>query len=362
MATLREKAIAGLRRNAATKDAFDQLDPVPGISTGSLAVDILTGIGGFPRGRISEVFGWQYSGKTTLCVMACAALQAAGGKPVYIDNENGLDVAYAAKLGFDVQDDDRGLYVRPTTFEQTLAILEALVPTGESPLIIVDSIPAMIPEAELEGDIDKVVIGARARLLANTLPKLNKIIKDNGTALVFINQMRAKMVIGHVPPYMLRKEDTEQSSGGNALKFYSSLRIDMRITKQSAHKVKIRNLFTGKDEEVAVASTHEAKTIKNRCGVPYGKASFSIRFDEQASPPLYGIDNLATYVGVGVTLGIVDKTAGGVYRFAAGDAVLDVKGEDDFLLRLRETPAVASALVTRVEAEPQIATILARRG
>lgn len=361
MPTLREKAIAGLRKNAATKDAFEQADPVPGISTGCTAVDILTGIGGFPKGRISEVFGWEYSGKTTLCVTACAAMQVAGGKPVYIDAENGLDIAYANKLGFDTQDDERGLYLRPTTFEQTMSILEALVPTGESPLIIVDSIPAMIPEDTLKGDMVESQIGKQARLLATVLPKLNKIIKENGTALVFVNQMRAKMTIGHTPSYMIRKEDVEQSSGGNALKFYSSLRLDLRIAKRGDTKVKVKDLYTGKDVDVSVGNTHEAKSIKNRHGIPYQKATFQIRYDEHTSPPLFGIDNVATYVGVGVSLGIVDKASGGRFRFADGGESLEVQGEDDFLARLREEPAVYAALVARVEAEPMIATILARR-
>lgn len=360
MPTLREKAIAALRKGAKTKDAFEKADPVPSLSTGCTAIDILIGIGGFPVGRISEVFGWQYSGKTTLCVMAAAALQQRGGKPVYIDNENGLDTAYAAKLGFNTDDDDRGLYVRPTTFEQTMEIIHTMAETGDSPLIIVDSIPAMVPEDTLE--IGESQIGKQARLLADALPKLNKIIKDSGTALVFINQMRAKMVIGHRPSYMLRAEDVEQSSGGNALKFYSSLRLDMKITKQSAHKVKKQDLYTGKDIDIAVASTHQATTIKNRHGLPYQKATFSIRFDEQSVPALYGIDNLATYVGVGVSLGVVEKSAThSVYRFADGKDSLEVKGDEEFLAQLREQPALIDALVRAVETTPQIAAILARR-
>jgi len=356
MATSREKAIAALRKNAATKDAFEAADPVRSISSGSFAVDVLTGIGGFPLGRISEVFGWEYSGKTTLCVSACAAAQRAGLKPVYIDAENGLDTAYAAKLGFDVSDDDRGLYARPTTFEQTLQIVEAMAETGESPLIVVDSIPAMVPEAEM-AELDKTQIGARARLLATSLPKLKELIRVHNTALVFINQMRQKLVLGAVPSYMIRKEDTEQSSGGSALKFFSSLRIDMRIVKRGDTKASVTDLYTGKQIDIPTGNIHEAKTIKNRHGIPYQRATFAIRYDEQASPPLYGIDNIATLAGVGIAVGVVEKQGGGVYRFDA----LEVKGEEAFLARLRETPDLVASLEQQVSTVPAIAAALARR-
>ena len=352
----RDEAIKSLRKSHA--NAFDYKTTIESLSTGSLAVDIITGIGGFPVGRISEVFGWEYSGKTTLCLSACAAAQQAGYYPVYIDIERGVDPDLALRIGFDHTDPDKGLLVIPDTFEQTMAIVEKLVESGEVPLIVVDSIPAMTPKSVWEGTLnDTTPIGLTARLLSTTLPRLAKMVESQCVALVLVNQMRKTITTGFTPGYMQRKEDTESSSGGSALKFYSSMRIDMKILKRGDEKVETTDMFTGKPIEISVANLHEAHIIKNKCAAPYRKASFQIHYGDGRA----GIDHLYTVVGIGLSTGLIIKK-GAHYSMYDGDTLLFTSnGEAALIKHLMDTPEMAARLTEQVLENPAIAEVLAKQ-
>jgi recombination protein RecA len=361
VANVRDKVIAQLKRNARTKGAFESVEEAVGLPSGCLAVDVITGIGGLPVGRITEILGWEASGKSTLAMSMCVEATKAGLYWAYIDAEQAINPLHAKRLGFVHDDEAVGLYARPQSYEAAMDMVEKLTNTGEIPLIIVDSIPALVPESELEGDIEKSVVGSRARLASNIIPKLNDAITANGVTLVLLNQMRAKIQTGWSPGPP-RKEDTEQSTGGNALKFYASLRLEMKLTKKGSESALIADLFNpGKDVKVATASTHVAKAIKNKVGPPYREATFLIRYDEKATPPLFGIDNLYTAVSIGIVHGLVDKGAGGKFTYHNGSKSLSVVGEDQFLLRLREEPTVALDLLSHVAAIPEVSSILSKR-
>jgi recombination protein RecA len=336
----REKAIAFLKHEIA--DAFDY-DSAPGfISSGSLAVDVITGRGGFPLGRLTEVFGWEASGKTTLCLQSAARAQRDGVFVAYVDAEAGVDLKHAHNSGFITDDDTKGLYLTPNTFEQTVTAVEHLAESGDCPLIIVDSVPGMIPEATFERDIDEMgAIGEQARLLSSTLPRLVKTIAKHKVALVLVNQMRMKINTGWTPP-SFRQEDKEQSSGGSALKFFSSLRIDMKVVKKGLVKRAETDFFTGKDIEVAIANSHRARIFKNKTASSYREAEFVIRYDAERG--LYGIDNLTTVLGIAVSQGLIKK-GGAFYKceLPSGDN-FSAQGEDSLFEYVLERPSLAAQL------------------
>jgi recombination protein RecA len=310
------------------------------VSTGSIAVDDITGIRGFPRGRLSEVFGWEGSGKTILCMSACAWVQRQGGTAIYIDVEQGLDLALAKKVGFNVEDDKTGIYLTPNTFEDTVKIVSELSKSDEADIIVVDSVAAMVPEKEMEGNVEETgEIGARARLLATTLPRLTKTLKRS--ALVFVNQMRANIETG----WGVKFAPKERSAGGSALRHYASLRLNLKQIKQGVTTAKMTDRYTGREIEQKTSSLHEAEAFKNKCAVPYRRAAFYIRYDPVRD--LWGIDNLQTICDMAVNDGVVQKK-GSYFAFKEGDLNFTLQGGDAYYDHVRANPDVQAAIQARL--------------
>ena len=257
---------------------------IPAISTGSLGLDMALGIGGLPRGRIIEVFGPESSGKTTLCLHAIAEAQKAGGAAAFIDAEHALDISYAKKLG--VQTDDL-LVAQPDTGEQALEIAETLVRSGALDIIVVDSVAALVPRAEIEGEMGDSHMGLQARLMSQALRKLTGAISKSQASVVFINQIRMKIGVMFGNP--------ETTTGGNALKFYSSVRLD------------IRRIESIKEGQEVLGSRIRVKVVKNKMAPPFKQAEFDVMFAE-------GISKVGELVDLGVERRIVDK-AGAWYSY-----------------------------------------------
>lgn len=230
-------------------------DPVEHISTGNIAIDDLTGIGGIPRGRITEVYGPESGGKTTLCLMAIAEAQRAGGVAAMVDAEHALDLNYAKALGVDT---DKLLVSQPDNGEQALEIVELLVRSGAVAIVVVDSVAALVPAAELEGDMGDAQMGLQARLMSQACRKLTQAVSKTKTALVFINQVRDKIGVMFGNP--------ETTTGGRALKFYSSLRIDIRRIGQK------------KKGDVVIGALTKIKTVKNKMAAPYRSAEILLTY------------------------------------------------------------------------------------
>ncbi len=248
------------------------------IPSGSLALDGALGIGGYPRGRIVEIFGPESSGKTTLCLHAICEAQRAGGVAAFIDAEHAFDPAYAQAIGVDLS----GLLLsQPDSGEQALDIAETLTRSGAVQLIVIDSVAALVPQAEIDGEMGDKHIGLQARLMSQALRKLTAISHKTGTTLVFINQLRQKVGVVFGNP--------ETTTGGNALKFYASVRIDVRRTGQ----------ITAGEE--AVGSKTRAKIVKNKCAAPFQKAEFDIRWGK-------GIDHASELIDRGLEVGVLDKS------------------------------------------------------
>ncbi|WP_394850901.1 recombinase RecA [Pendulispora brunnea] len=253
-------------------------EPVGAISTGSLALDLATGIGGYPRGRVIEIYGPEASGKTTLALHAIAQAQQAGGVCAFIDAEHALDIAYARGIGVETE----GLLVsQPDTGEQALEITEMLVRSGHVDLIVVDSVAALTPKAELEGDMGDAHMGLQARLMSQALRKLTGAAHRSGTTLMFINQLRQKIGVTFGSP--------ETTTGGNALKFYASMRLDVRRIGQ----VKVGDELVGGKTRV--------KVVKNKVAPPFTEAEFEIRFGS-------GVDTMSELIDLGLLRGLVDKS------------------------------------------------------
>jgi len=253
-------------------------EPVGTISTGSLALDLATGVGGYPRGRVIEIYGPEASGKTTLALHAIAQAQQAGGVCAFIDAEHALDISYAKGIGVETE----GLLVsQPDTGEQALEITEMLVRSGQVDLIVVDSVAALTPKAELEGDMGDAHMGLQARLMSQALRKLTGAAHRSGTALMFINQLRQKIGVTFGSP--------ETTTGGNALKFYASMRLDVRRIGQ----VKVGDELVGGKTRV--------KVVKNKVAPPFTEAEFEIRFGS-------GVDTSSELIDLGLLRGIVDKS------------------------------------------------------
>ncbi|MBI2836454.1 MAG: recombinase RecA [Chloroflexi bacterium] len=290
--------------------------PVDVISSGSLALDLALGVGGIPRGRITEIFGPESSGKTTLGQHIIAEAQKRGGIAAYIDVEHALDPVYAGRCGVNVDD---MLISQPDTGEQALEVAEALVRSGAVDVIIVDSVAALVPQAEIEGEMGDAHVGLQARLMSQALRKLAAIIAKTRTAVVFINQLREKVGIVFGNP--------EVTPGGRALKFYSSVRIDLRRAE------------TIKDGDEAIGSHVKARIVKNKVAPPFRTAEFDIMFDR-------GISREADLLDLGVELGLINKS--GAF-FSCGDTRLG-QGRENAKQFLREHSELAQSIEQQIRA------------
>ena len=253
------------------------LDPVPTIPSGSLALDLATGVGGYPRGRVVEVYGPESSGKTTLSLHAIAQAQRAGGVCAFIDAEHAFDAAYARSIGVET---DKLLVSQPDTGEQALDIVDILVRSGAIDLVVVDSVAALVPRAEIEGEMGDSHMGLQARLMSQALRKLTAIAHRTNTTIMFINQLRQKIGVTFGNP--------ETTTGGNALKFYASMRLDVRRIGQ----VKVGDELVGGRTRVKLA--------KNKMAPPFCEAEFEIRYGR-------GVDALSELIDLGLARGLIEK-------------------------------------------------------
>ncbi len=285
------------------------------ISTGALVLDHATGIGGIPRGRVTEIYGPESSGKTTLALHVIANAQRNGGVAAFIDAEHALDIGYAAKLGVDV---DNLLVSQPDTGEQALEIVEALVRSGALDVVVIDSVAALVPRAEIEGEMGDAHVGLQARLMSQALRKLTGAIGRSNTSVVFTNQIREKIGVMFGSP--------ETTSGGRALKFYASLRLD------------IRRIAVIKDGGEPVGNRTRVKVVKNKCAPPFRQAEFDIMFNE-------GISRSGVLVDLGEEHGIVQR-AGAWYSY--GDDVRLGQGRENAKIFFMENPDIADEVEARI--------------
>jgi recombination protein RecA len=256
----------------------DAIVPVAVISTGSIALDAALGVGGFPRGRINEIFGPESSGKTTIALQVVAEAQKKGGMAAFIDVEHALDPIYARKLGVDV---DNLLVSQPDYGEQALEIAAALIASGSIDVLVVDSVAALVPKAELDGEMGDSHMGLQARLMSQALRKLTGMVSKSKTCLIFINQIREKIGVMFGNP--------ETTTGGRALKFYSSVRAD------------IRRIAAIKDGDVVVGNRTKVKLVKNKCAAPFREAEFDIIYGE-------GVSKEGDLVDLGVANNLIEKS------------------------------------------------------
>jgi len=290
------------------------------VSTGSLGLDIALGVGGLPRGRVVEIYGPESSGKTTLCLQVVAEVQKAGGVAAYIDAENALDPVYAGKLGVIVGD---MLISQPDTGEQGLEIADMLVRSGGVDIIVIDSVAALVPKAEIEGEMGDQLPGLQARLMSQALRKLAGNIKRAGTLVIFINQIRMKIGVMFGNP--------ETTTGGNALKFYASVRLD------------IRRIGSIKRGEEVVGNETRVKVVKNKVAPPFREALFDILYGE-------GISHEGEIVELGVTHRIVEKS--GAWYAYNGEKI--GQGKDNAREFLREHPELAKEIEAKIRAAVDI--------
>ncbi len=286
---------------------------VRAIPTGSLSLDIATGIGGIPRGRITEVFGQESSGKTTLALHVVAQVQKEGGIAAFIDAEHALDVHYAEKLGVKVDD---LLISQPDTGEQALEIAEVLARSGGVDLIVVDSVAALVPAAELEGEMSDQQVGLQARLMSKAMRKLTSVIGKTDTAVLFINQTRMK--IGGYG-------QQETTTGGMALKFYATLRLD------------IRRIGQVKDGQEQIGNRTKVKVVKNKLAPPFREAEFDILFGE-------GISREGELIDLGLAMGLIEKSGS---WFSYGGERLG-QGRENVRRLLKEKPELAAEIEARI--------------
>ena len=284
------------------------------VSTGSLGLDIALGVGGLPRGRVIEIYGPESSGKTTLTLQVIAEMQKVGGTCAFIDAEHALDVQYASKLGVNLTD---LLISQPDTGEQALEITDALVRSSSVDLIVIDSVAALVPRAEIEGEMGDSLPGLQARLMSQALRKLTASIKRTNCMVIFINQIRMKIGVMFGNP--------ETTTGGNALKFYASVRLD------------IRRIGAIKKGDEVVGNETRVKVVKNKIAPPFKQAEFDIMYGA-------GISREGEIIDLGVTAGIVDKA--GAWFSYSGERI--GQGKDNVREYLREHPAMAIEIENRV--------------
>jgi recombination protein RecA len=287
---------------------------VEAIPTGSLALDLALGVGGVPRGRVTEIYGPESSGKTTICQHIVAEAQKMGGLTAFIDMEHALDPVYAARCGVDVEN----LYIaQPDTGEQALEIAEALVRSGAMDVVVVDSVAALVPRAEIEGDMGDAHMGLQARLMSQALRKLSGAIKQSNTAMIFTNQLRMKIGVMFGNP--------ETTSGGRALKFYASVRMD------------VRRIQSIKDKGEVVGNRTRVRVTKNKVAPPFRQAEFDIMYNE-------GISRVGDILDIGVDLGVIDKR-GSFYNY--GELRL-AQGRENAKIFLRENPDVSAGIEAEI--------------
>ena len=296
------------------KDAVAQ---IPAISTGAVSLDYALGIGGMPRGRVIEIFGPESSGKTTLALQVIAEAQKSGGMAAFVDAEHALDAQYAKKLGVDL---DNLLVSQPDNGEQALEIVEVLVRSGGVDVVVVDSVAALVPRAEIEGEMGEAQMGLQARLMSQALRKLTGIVSKSKTCLIFINQLREKIGVMFGNP--------ETTTGGRALKFYSSVRVD------------IRRIGAIKDGDTVVGGRTRVKIVKNKVAPPFREAEFDVMYGE-------GISREGDLLDLAVDRKIVEKS--GTW-FAFGGERLG-QGRENVKQFLRENPTIFKTIEERVRRE-----------
>lgn len=283
------------------------------ISTGCLPLDLALGVGGLPRGRIIEIYGPEASGKTTICLSVIAEAQKSGGVAAFIDAEHALDPIWAERIGVKLDD---LLISQPDTGEQALEIAESLIRSGGIDVLVIDSVAALVPRAEIEGEMGDAMIGLQARLMSQALRKLTGVISKSKTVVIFTNQLRQKIGVMFGNP--------ETTTGGLALKFYASVRIDSR---------KIETL---KDGDKVIGSRHRAKIVKNKVSAPFRLAEFDVMSD--------GISKAGAIIDVGAEMGIIQKS-GAFYRY--GEEMLG-QGKEATKMFLKENPALAKKISEQI--------------
>ncbi len=290
------------------------------VPTGSLALDVALGVGGIPRGRVTEIYGPEASGKTTLCQHIVAEAQRLGGVAAYVDMEHALDPTYAARCGVLVEE----LYIsQPDTGEQALEIAETLVRSGAVDVVVIDSVAALVPRAEIEGDMGDATMGAQARLMSQALRKLSGAIKQTNTAVIFTNQLRQKIGVMFGNP--------ETTTGGVALKYYSSVRLDMR---------RIESIKVGQE---IVGNRARVRVVKNKVAPPFRVAEFDIMYNE-------GISKVGDLLDIGVELGLIEKR-GSYYNY--GETRL-AQGRENAKEALRENPAMQEEIEAAIRAAAEL--------
>jgi recombination protein RecA len=290
---------------------------IPSISTGSIGLDVALGIGGLPRGRIVEIYGPESSGKTTLTLQVIAEAQRMGGTCAFIDAEHALDPIYASKLGVNVED---LIISQPDTGEQALEVTDMLVRSGAVDVLVIDSVAALTPRAEIEGEMGDHHVGLQARLMSQALRKITGNIKNANCLVIFINQIRMKIGVMFGNP--------ETTTGGNALKFYASVRLDIRRTGAV------------KEGEEVVGSETRVKVVKNKVAPPFKQAEFQILYGS-------GINRMGEVVDYGVKLGMIDK-AGAWYSYQGNKIG---QGKSNVMKYLQENPVIAKELEQKVRKE-----------
>jgi len=297
--------------------AKDVIAQIPAISTGAVSLDYALGIGGVPRGRVIEIFGPESSGKTTLALQVIAEAQKTGGMAAFVDAEHALDAQYARKLGVDL---DNLLVSQPDNGEQALEIVEVLVRSGGVDVVVVDSVAALVPRAEIEGEMGEAQMGLQARLMSQALRKLTGIVSKSKTCLIFINQLREKIGVMFGNP--------ETTTGGRALKFYASVRID------------IRRIGAIKDGDVVVGGRTRVKIVKNKVAPPFREAEFDVMYGE-------GISREGDLLDLAVDKKIVEKS--GTWFAYSGERL--GQGRENVKQFLKDNPAIFKSIEEKVRKE-----------
>ncbi|MFK5882591.1 MAG: recombinase RecA [Sulfurospirillum sp.] len=305
------------------------IEPIDSISTGSLGLDLALGIGGVPKGRVVEIYGPESSGKTTLALQIVAQAQEQGSICAFVDAEHALDVKYAGNLGVDV---DNLFVSQPDFGEQALDIVETLVRSGAVDVIVIDSVAALTPKSEIDGDMGDTHVGLQARLMSQALRKLTGVVSKMGTTVIFINQIRMKIgTMGYGSP--------ETTTGGNALKFYASVRID------------VRRIATLKQSDEQIGNRVKAKVIKNKVAPPFRQAEFDIMFGE-------GISKEGEIVDYGVKMDIIDKSGA---WFSYGETRLG-QGRENVKALLKENKELSLELENKIKEEMGIKPVNVMEG